>query len=281
MTPALRRDGVRHAQHSGGAAPPPDARAAHRLVLLGASNATRGISTIVATAGASWGRPLEVLAAIGHGRSYGMPSSFLGRVLPGILQCGLWHDLAQRRPLPLRALVTDIGNDIMYGVPPQTIADWVARCIDSLQLHGAHVVLTLLPEENARRISHRKFRFFRRLFFPRCTLDLPEVQRRVAELNHRLRQLSAARGVALQTLRPEWYGLDPIHIRYLALRRAWGTLLAHGGTQHAGLPKLRGSLGRWWYLRSRKPQRWWRGGRPRHAPQPAAHLADGTTVAFY
>lgn len=281
MTPSLRRDGTRHAHPADGPAPRPDDHAAHRLVLLGASNATRGISTIVAAAGHSTGGPTEVLAAIGHGRSYGIPSSFLGRVLPGILQCGLWHDLAQRRPLPSRALVTDIGNDIMYGMMPQAIADWVARCIERLHEHGAHIVMTLLPEENARRISTRKFRFFRRLFFPRCTLDLPEVLRRVAELNHRLRQLSTASGVTLTTLRPEWYGLDPIHIRYRAMAPAWATLLSGGAAGPKVPPRIRGSLGCWLYLQTRRPQCWWSGGRLRHAPQPAARLADGTTVAFY
>ena len=64
-----------------------------RVVLLGASNLTRGISTVVATAQRVWGQPLEVLAALGHGRSYGIESRVLGRRLPGILNSGLWEAL--------------------------------------------------------------------------------------------------------------------------------------------------------------------------------------------
>src|SRR5262245_2033911 len=82
----------------------------HRIVLLGASNLTRGISTVIETAGSILGRPLEVLAAFGHGRSYGMSSSVLGRSLPGIVDCGIWQSLAARPPVSTSALITDIGN---------------------------------------------------------------------------------------------------------------------------------------------------------------------------
>jgi hypothetical protein len=42
-----------------------------RVVALGASNLTRGFQTIVSTARLVWGPDVEVLAALGHGRSYG------------------------------------------------------------------------------------------------------------------------------------------------------------------------------------------------------------------
>ncbi len=64
-----------------------------RVVALGASNLTRGLQTVVATATATWGPDVEVLAALGHGRSYGAPSRLLIRTLPGILESGLWKDL--------------------------------------------------------------------------------------------------------------------------------------------------------------------------------------------
>ena len=42
-----------------------------RVILLGASNLTRGISTVVEIAKTKWGSPLDIMSALGHGRSYG------------------------------------------------------------------------------------------------------------------------------------------------------------------------------------------------------------------
>ena len=61
-----------------------------RVVLLGASNLTRGISTVVGTARRLLGPMPHVFVAYGHGRSYGVRSRVLIRGLPGILNCGLW-----------------------------------------------------------------------------------------------------------------------------------------------------------------------------------------------
>ena len=69
-----------------------------RVVLLGASNVAKGLGTLLETAHRVWGRPLELFAALGHGRSYGRDTSVFGRVLPGITECGLWRDLAERGP---------------------------------------------------------------------------------------------------------------------------------------------------------------------------------------
>ncbi len=98
------------------------------VVLLGASNLTRGISTVVGMARGIVGEPSEFLIAMGHGRSYGQRSSVLGRSLPGITQCGLWEALRHARG-PTSALITDIGNDVIYGVPVETIlrSQWPYR----------------------------------------------------------------------------------------------------------------------------------------------------------
>src|SRR3954465_11577323 len=96
-----------------------------RVILLGASNLTRSFPTVVATVRQTWPEPVEIMAAMGHGRSYGQDSSVLGRKISGIFPCALWQDLQNRRRLPTSALVTDIGNDMLYGIPPNQILNWV------------------------------------------------------------------------------------------------------------------------------------------------------------
>src|SRR4051812_20775188 len=116
-----------------------------RVILLGASNVTRSLSTIVETARRLLGHPLDILAAFGHGRSYGLRHRLFWRELPGIVECGLWEALEQRPPSAAVALVTDIGNDLLYDVPVPDIAAWFQTCLDRLTRASARVVLTPLP----------------------------------------------------------------------------------------------------------------------------------------
>src|SRR5690606_17242178 len=72
-----------------------------RVVMLGASNLTRGVSTVLATAQAYWGaNPVDALFALGHGRSYGITTNVLGRILSSIRDCGLWKALDDRPSAP-------------------------------------------------------------------------------------------------------------------------------------------------------------------------------------
>lgn len=196
-----------------------------RLVLLGASNLTRAIGTVVATAGTAWNEPLDVLAAMGFGRSYGMRTALLVRGLPSILGCGLWQAMRERPELPTTALITDIGNDVLYHAPPAQIADWVRQCVDRLERFGARVVITQLPVCNFAALARWRYLFFRTVFMPMCRLPRDETVERATDLNERVEQLARERGIPLIEQNPAWYGLDPIHIRRAHWPVAWGKIL--------------------------------------------------------
>src|SRR6185295_15984036 len=139
-----------------------------RVVALGASNLTRGFETVVSTARVAWGPDVEVVAALGHGRSYGSHSRVLIRTLPGILESGLWSHLETLSKVPTRALVTDVGNDIVYGFSAQQTLTWVAEAVERLQKVTDDIVLTDLPIAGIRHLSKGKFLFFRSTLFPSC-----------------------------------------------------------------------------------------------------------------
>jgi hypothetical protein len=145
--------------------PAPDTRIA-RVVAIGASNLTRGFQTVVSTARTAWGPDVEVVAALGHGRSYGATSAFLVRRLPGILECGLWQRLDDAPPVPTRALVTDVGNDILYGVPAARILAWVDEAVTRLATVTDDIALTGLPMDSIRRLSPRLFLAARTVLAP-------------------------------------------------------------------------------------------------------------------
>jgi hypothetical protein len=234
---------------------------ARRIVALGASNLNRGFHAVVSAARDEWGRDVEVVAALGHGRSYGSESSFLCRTLPGILQSGLWSKLASMPPAPTRALVTDVGNDILYGFSAAQILGWVDEAVDRLQRFSDDIILAGLPRVGVGDIPAAKFLFFRSILFPRCRLSFPEVAEAAGRVNHGLAELAAARGVRFVGLKPEWYGIDPIHIRPSQWRTAWEHILfgeaashVHGGSWLEGWrlylmrPERQRLLGREWVL---------------------------------
>lgn len=195
------------------------------MLALGASNLTRGFHTVVSTARARWGPGVEVLAALGHGRSYGADSKFLVRGLPGILQSGLWQALPRLAPATTRAIVSDVGNDILYGFPAAQTLAWVEEAVDRLQQFTSDIVLTDLPVTTIRSLSNRKFLFFRSLFVPRCRLSLAQVAGTAEQVSEGLVQLASRRRLRFVPLDPAWYGFDPIHMRVSIWRSAWQQIL--------------------------------------------------------
>jgi hypothetical protein len=257
-----------------------------RVVLLGASNLTRAIATVLRIARAAGDGPLDAWAALGHGRSYGQRSVVLGRALPGIVECGLWDALNGAPSLPTTALVTDVGNDILYGTPVDRIAGWVEVCLDRLAAAHARPVLTALPLANLNTLTERRFRFFRSVLFPLSRLTLAEATDRARSLDARLRDMALARGLRLIEPRATWYGIDPIHIRMRHWPTAWGEILSAMSAQACPsvsdpTPRAVSALAHWLRLRLLAPDRRWLLGIEQHRAQPALRLGDGSTVSIY
>ena len=233
-----------------------------RVVALGASNLTRGLPAVVAAARAAWGPEVRILAALGHGRSYGARSRVGVRVLPSILESGLWRALDSLPSRPTRAVVADVGNDIMYGEPSGRILDWVDETLRRLQRATRDVVLTGLPLERIRRLTAPQFLVFRSILFPSCRLSFDQALRSALQVNAGLTEMAAARGARLLHPAPRWYGLDPIHIRRSLLRTAWAEILGVSHVAGAKLSPLRGLK-----LRCRPPERRWILGLEQRRPQ--------------
>jgi hypothetical protein len=252
-----------------------------RVVLLGASNLAKSFSTVVATTERAWQRPLEVLTALGHGRSYGRTTSVLGRTLPGILQCHLWPALARSPGVATAALVTDIGNDLLYEEPVATILVWVELCLDRLAEIGACTVVTRLPVGNLERLSKARFTLMRTLFFPGCRLNLVTCAERARQLNEGVERLAAQRGMALAEQRTDWYGFDPVHIRRHHRQSAWREILTRWSGPIADVPAAGTSLRESLYLRTRIPHHRRLLGFEQRRAQPSGRLPSGTTVSIY
>jgi len=219
-----------------------------------------------------------VFAALGHGRSYGAHSLFLGRRLPGILESGLWRQLASLPPAPTRGLITDVGNDILYGFPAERIVAWVEEAVDRLQRITDDVILTDLPLASIGRLSAAKFLLFRSVIVPRCRLSLEQVAGVAGRVNDGLCALATARGLSLRHLREDWYGVDPIHIRPPLWRPAWREILL-GDAEGAAVGEASHREGlRLYFMR---PERRWLLGREQITPQRGVRLKAGARIWLY
>jgi len=254
---------------------------ARRVILLGASNVVRSLATVVEIARGLWREPVEIMAAIGHGRSYGQDSRLLGRKISGIFPSPLWKDLQRRPALPTVALVTDVGNDLGYGVSVPELVSWVDGCLERLDRVEATTIITELPLGRLEWLSERQFLFFRTLFFPRSRLSLTDIRARARALNDALVALGERRKLPVIPVSDAWYGFDPIHLRRSAWRDAWSTILSvwRGGGEVSVRP--RASFARWAYLRALAPAEYRFLGCNCRAHQPSGVLNDGTTISLY
>lgn len=253
-----------------------------RLIVLGASNVTRSFGRLVHLAGDLLPGPLEVVAAHGHGRSYGAAwSTAFWRQLPGILHCGLWEAANRPAQVPTVAIVTDIGNDILYEYPVTVVADWVEECLDRLLCVAGKIVVTALPVQNLEGLSQVRYKFFRSLFVPGCGLSLGEVSARVVALNERVVALAAARGIRIVLPQRAWYGMDPLHVRRCRYRSAWRTVLEPfvASVENASFSREKRLESLW--LETRRPAQVRRFGKTIDTRQPSARLRSGTIVSLY
>lgn len=249
-----------------------------RFVVLGASNASHALGAIVARVRSAHDTAVEILAAHGHGRSYGGSSRVLFvRELPGIAECGLWSALDARQA-PTTALVTDVGNDLAYGAPPERVAQWIERDVDRLLAARARVVLTRLPIDSLAGLGRARFALVKGLLFPGRDIGFAEVLAAARELDARLEALARQRGVALVLPAADWYGLDPIHVRRSMrataceqiLRPLFGVGQARplAADEHKALRRARPATRRFF-------------GREQRCEQPCVHFRDGTTMSWY
>jgi hypothetical protein len=256
------------------------ALAERRAVVLGASNVIRNLSTVVETARKAAGAPLDLLIAAGHGRSYGMWNWVLGYSVPGIVQCGLWQALEERPTVPTTALITDIGNDILYGASAETILSWVEQCVARLAPRCERIVITELPMAGVRELSPLRFRIARTVSFPGCRLSLQEVFDCANCLNSGLIALANKYNASLAQPSPAWYGFDPIHFRRAHALAAWQAYFAPWSTASDELVAS-GSYRNWLAWRTKRFHRqrfllW-----ERLRPQPVARDAIGNTLSLY
>ena len=194
------------------------------IVVLGASNVSRGLARLVATVRARADAPGELFVAAGHGRAYGVSSRVGLRRLPSILASGLWRALDREQAAKPRALLTDVGNELLYGLGVAAVADGVRAAARRLADRGATLAITGLPLASIARVGRVRYRLLRTLYVPGCLLSLRDINDAAQWLDDELRAIAADTGATFLEQPGAWYGLDALHVKRSRLDDLWASV---------------------------------------------------------
>jgi hypothetical protein len=261
----------------------PPAQEAPVVVALGASNLSRGMPRLISAVRSRVAGP-TMLTAAGHGRSYGANSRVAWRRLPSILRSGLWRavdrlgpSLGDRR---LVALVTDIGNDLLYGFSVDQTAGWVRECLSRLVDRTGHVTVTALPLASVARAGPVRYRLLRTIYVPGCRLPLADLQQAAGDLDAAVRELAAEFGAEVIEQPGDWYGIDSIHVRRRRLNPLWERVCMAWNLPEPKAPAGT-SIADWMRVGRQPAEVRSLVNRMLFTPQPVVQWPDGTTLSLY
>lgn len=193
------------------------------LILLGASNLSRGCFAFSRYMKAClYPRPVEVLIASGPGRGYYASGGLLNVNYPPICSSEIFevaHNKS-RSGAQVIALVTDIGNDIMYGVSTEKLIETIQQTFSRLQSINAEIFYTTLPIAFEKEVNPIWFYVFRSLLFPYSRVSFDEATGGIIATNKFLRG-PVSENLHLISDMNCFLGYDEIHYGWLRAHRAW------------------------------------------------------------
>ena len=272
----------------------PSARSQQRalVVALGASNLSRGLSRLVTICRRYTSKPIDFFAGAGHGRSYGANSRIWNRRLPSILGSGLWRSLDRYsgsdalNSTTRLAVITDIGNDLLYGFSVEQIAAWIEEIVFRLQQRGFYVVITQLPIQSIQSVGSLRFRILKSIFVPGCQQSLEAIKDQSLQINNKIVSLSKSHHVTILRQPGSWYGIDAIHVKRSCLNELWQRVVDCWPEISREQHPMRGVHGfsgwqEWSRLGAASAEVRSLSGLMLFTPQPVLQLADTTRIYLY
>jgi len=249
------------------------------VVVLGASNVSRGLSRLVAAV-ESRAPGTDLFVAAGHGRGYGVNTRVAARRLPSILRSGLWRGLDRHGGEAPLALITDVGNELLYGARSLLVASWVRETVWRLADRGATIAITRLPMASIAEVGPVRYRALRTFFVPGCPLSLAELKEAATRLDADLQTIAGDFRAQVIEQPAHWYGLDTLHVRRRHLDDLW-----HMACNVWGIPVVGSAAGSsvatWARVGTKAAEVRSLGGVVRFTRQPVLPLRSGGTLSLY
>jgi hypothetical protein len=250
-----------------------------RVVVLGASNVSRGLSRLVAAV-ESRSPGAELFVAAGHGRGYGVNTRVAARRLPSILGSGLWRGLDRQGGSESVALVTDVGNELLYGLSVEQITSWVRESVRRLADRGATIAITRLPMAGIATVGRVRYRTLRTFFVPGCRLSLADLKKATVRLDAELQAIAGDFGAQVIEQPTHWYGFDTLHVRRRHLDDLWNDACGAWGFP-AVESSVTSSVTDWMAIGTKAAEVRSLGGVMRFTRQPVLKLPSGGTLSLY
>lgn len=196
------------------------------FLLLGASNLARGYSMLTHHLSKCLNKT-EYLNALGPGRGFFARGGMFNFTYPPIQDCRVIESAEKKLNDSLRTvvLITDIGNDLMYGVSAETLIECLDRMIDRILEWDADIFLTSIHVNLKKDVSPTTFLILRFLFYPSSKVTYEETNLFVVKVNEYLKEKSGKNEkVHLITGMEVFAGSDRIHYSLLKTHAAWSKI---------------------------------------------------------
>lgn len=193
------------------------------FVLLGASNLARGYSALTRKISQNISQ-VEFINAMGPGRGYCAWGGMLNFTYSPIGECRVMEsaEVYAKQGRHIVVLLTDIGNDIMYGIPAPTLIECLDGLIEKSMHCNAQVFLTSIHVDVGKDLGERSFKLLKAMFYPKSSVTLEQADSAVKKVNQYLAEKAKqSERVHLVSGLGAFCGMDKIHYSLLKSHLAW------------------------------------------------------------
>ena len=143
-------------------------------------------------------------------------------IYPPIQDCQVIEAAEKKTKNTRVVLITDLGNDLMYGVTADALIECLDMLIDRMLKWNAEIFLTSIHINIKKDISQTIFYILRFIFYPRSKINFEEADLLIRKVNCYLEEKTRKnKKVHLITGMESYVGLDKIHYSLLKMHKAW------------------------------------------------------------
>ncbi len=195
------------------------------FLFLGASNLARGYTLLTRHLSKCLdGNKPEFINALGPGRGFCARGGMFNFSYPPIQDCRA-IEIAERKSRKAQRtviLITDIGNDLMYGISADTLIEGLDSLLARMQKWDAEIFMTSIHVDLKKDVSPTTFFILKSFFYPGSSITYEETELFIEKVNGYLEE-KARNNEKVHLIKGMeiFAGLDKIHYSLLKTHSAW------------------------------------------------------------